>query len=34
VGTPVHVKGAFLITSGMGGSLFATQFVASEIRKK
>jgi len=34
VGTPVHVKGAFLITSGMGGSLFATQFVASEIQKK
>src|ERR1035437_6985548 len=34
VGTPVQVKGAFLITSGMGGSLFATQFVASEIRKK
>lgn len=33
VGTAVHVKGAFLITSGMGGSLFATQFVATEIRE-
>src|SRR5450830_209584 len=32
--TSVHVKGAFLMTSGMGGSLFATQFVASEVRKK
>jgi Domain of unknown function (DUF5666) len=34
VGTSVHVKGAFLMTPSMGGSLFATQFVASEIRKK
>jgi len=34
VGTSVHVKGVFLITSGTGGSLFATQFVATEIRKK
>jgi hypothetical protein len=34
VGTAVHVKGAFLITSGMAGSVLPTQFVASEIRKK
>jgi hypothetical protein len=34
VGTAVHVKGAFLMTPGMAGSLFATQFVAAEIRKK
>jgi len=34
VGTSVHVKGAFLITSSSGGSLFGRQFVAIEIRKK
>ena len=34
VGTAVHVKGSFLMTSGTGGSLFSMQFVASEIRKK
>ncbi len=34
VGTSVHVKGAFLITPSMGGGLMATQFVATEIRKK
>ena len=34
VGTHVHVKGAFLLTAGGGGSPFATQFVAIEIRKK
>lgn len=34
VGTAVHVKGSFLMTSGTGGSLFSMQFVAREIRKK
>ncbi|MEO8585727.1 MAG: DUF5666 domain-containing protein [Acidobacteriota bacterium] len=34
VGTTVHVKGVFMFASGMGGSLFSTQFVATEIRKK
>jgi Domain of unknown function (DUF5666) len=34
VGTFVHVKGAFVITPSMGGGLMATQFVATEIRKK
>jgi Domain of unknown function (DUF5666) len=34
VGMSVHVKGAFLMTPSMGVSLFATQFVATEIRKK
>ncbi|HEX7616051.1 MAG TPA: DUF5666 domain-containing protein [Thermoanaerobaculia bacterium] len=34
VGTPVHVKGGFLFTTGMGVSLFGTQFVATEIRKR
>ena len=34
VGTSVHVKGAFLMSSSAGGSLFATQFVATEIRRK
>lgn len=34
VGTSVHVKGVFLMTPGMGQSLFARQFVAIEIRKK
>jgi hypothetical protein len=34
VGTSVHVKGAFLISASAGGSLLATQFVATEIRKK
>src|SRR5450759_1136471 len=34
VGTAVHVKGSFLMTSGTGGSLFSMQFVASEIQKK
>jgi hypothetical protein len=34
VGTAVHVKGRFLMTSGTGGSLFSMQFIASEIRKK
>jgi hypothetical protein len=34
VGTAVHVKGSFLMTSGTGGNLFSMQFVASEIQKK
>jgi hypothetical protein len=34
VGTAVHVKGSFLMTSETGGSLLSLQFVASEIRKK
>ncbi len=34
VGTTVHVKGVFMFASGTGGSLFSTQFVATEIRKK
>lgn len=34
VGTAVHVKGAFVMTSAMSGSLSSTQFVAIEIRKK
>jgi hypothetical protein len=34
VGSAVHVKGIFMMASTAGGSLFATQFVAIEIRKK
>ncbi|MFI5198318.1 MAG: DUF5666 domain-containing protein [Thermoanaerobaculia bacterium] len=34
VGTAVHVKGSFLMTSGTGGSLFSMQFIASEIRTR
>jgi hypothetical protein len=34
VGSAVHVKGRFVMASAAGGSLFATQFVATEIRKK
>jgi hypothetical protein len=34
VGTSVHVKGAFLLGAGAGGSPFETEFVAVEIRKR
>jgi hypothetical protein len=34
VGTAVHVKGVFVTASATGGSVVATQFVATEIRKK
>ncbi len=34
VGSAVHVKGGFVLTPGTGGTLFAREFVASEIRKK
>jgi hypothetical protein len=34
VGSAVHVKGRYVMASAAGGSLFATQFVATEIRKK
>jgi len=34
VGTPVHVKGAFLMSTSVGAGIFGTQFVAVEIRKK
>jgi hypothetical protein len=34
VGTSVHVKGSFLPASSTAGGLFASQFVAAEIRKK
>ncbi len=34
VGTSVHVKGTYVNASSAGGSLFSSQFVATEIRKK
>ena len=34
VGSAVHVKGSFLTSASTAGSLFSTQFVATEIRKK
>jgi hypothetical protein len=34
VGSAVHVKGSFLTSASAAGSLFSTQFVATEIRKK
>lgn len=34
VGSAVRVKGRFVTAAAMGGSLFASQFVAAEIRKK
>ncbi len=34
VGSAVHVKGRFVTASATGGSLFASQFIAAEIRKK
>jgi hypothetical protein len=34
VGSAVHVMGRFVMASAAGGSLFAAQFVATEIRKK
>lgn len=34
VGTAVHVKGGFVFMPGAGGTIFAREFVASEIRKR
>ena len=34
VGTAVHVKGSFVFSPGTGGTIFARDFVASEIRRK